>query len=92
MTLFVIPVHLSIVVCLLAWAIEAIDKRDKRRLAFIWSGSYLARGTSPPFGKENFTDIFDVYTNTTSAKHFCRRVFTSYFGIYIDIASGNTST
>jgi hypothetical protein len=35
-TLSAIPVHMSIVVCLSSWAIEAIDLR---RRAFLWTGS-----------------------------------------------------
>lgn len=35
-TLSAIPVHLSIVLCLSSWAVEAIDRR---RRAFLWSGS-----------------------------------------------------
>lgn len=40
-TLSAIPVHLSIVVCLSAWTIEAIDKRQR---AFIWCGADSVRG------------------------------------------------
>jgi hypothetical protein len=38
-TLSAIPVHMSIVVCLSSWAIEAIDRRSR---AFLWTGSDAA--------------------------------------------------